>query len=313
VSTGKQKNSRVGLKLISVILAVLLWIYIGNLGGTTTRQNTMQADLRYVNLGEGLSIKKAPSKVSVKMWGTYRGSTNVSAHVDLGGLEEGTHRVAVNLDPVRGAMFTRVDPQEVEVTLTRLQEREFRVEYQLTSKLPPGYELLDLVTTPDRCIISGEANALSQVSRVVCPINLSNRTGVNSLRLRPQAQDALGNMISEGLIIIPDTVTVHAVVSQKVSSKELVVKPLFKGEVSEGYRVREAGVEPNKVSILSQEKIPADLTALNTAEIDLTGRKQSFSQEVALEVPPGGKLYPSRVLVEVIIEKIPVEEGNGSI
>lgn len=313
MSNEKRKGSRVGLKLISVILAVLLWIYIGNQGGTTTRQNTMQADLRYVNLGEGLSIKKAPQKVSVKMWGTYRGSGNVRAYVDLGGLEEGTHNVAVTLEPVRGAMFTRVDPREVEVKLTRLQEREFRVEYQLKSKLSPGYELLDLVTTPDRCIISGEANALSQVSRVVCPINLSNHTAVNSLRLRPQAQDAMGNIISEGLRIIPDTVTVHAVVSQKVFSKELAVKAVLKGSVDEGYQVREVLVEPGKVSVLSQEKIPAELNGLSTAEIDLTGRKQSFSQEAALEIPPGGKLYPSRVLVEVIIEKLPVEEGDGSV
>ena len=182
----------------------------------------------------------------------------------------------VKLETVRGAMFTRVDPREVEVVLTRLQERELRVDYQITTNPPPGYELLDLVTSPDKCIISGEAGILNQVSRIVCPVNLGNVRGVQSYRLRLQARDASGNEIREGLRIIPDTVLVHAVVSPKMSSKSLEVKPVFKGTVAEGYRVREVMVEPLQVGVISKQKIPDELNQLNTAEIDLTDRKQSL-------------------------------------
>jgi YbbR domain-containing protein len=182
----------------------LLWIYIGNQGGTSTRQDTVVTELQYLNLGEGLSIEKAPKTINVTLWGAYSERGTISAYVDLAGLKPGTHRLPVKLEAVRGAMFTRANPKEVEVVLTRLQERELRVDYQITTNPPPGYELLDLVITPDKCIISGEVSILSQVNRIVCPVNLGNVRGVQSYRLRLQARDANGNEIREGLRIIPD-------------------------------------------------------------------------------------------------------------
>ncbi len=304
------KKSRTGLKVISVVLAVLLWIYIGNQGGTSTRQDTVEVNLQYLHLGEGLSIEKAPKTVYVKLWGAYNERGTISAYIDLAGLKPGTHRLAVDLEPVRGAMFTQVNPREVEVVLTRMQEREFRVDYQITTNPPSGYELLDLVTTPDQCIISGEASILSQVNRIVCPVNLGNVRGVQSYRLRLQARDASGNEIREGLRIIPDTVLIHAVVSPKMSSKSLDIKPVLKGNVAEGYRVKEIIVEPVQVGVISTQKIPDEMNQLKTAEIDISGKKQSFSQEVVVQAVEGLKVYPSRVLVEVNIEKIPTEEGD---
>ena len=304
------KKSRIGLKVISIVLAVLLWIYIGNQGGTSTRQDTVVTELQYLNLGEGLSIEKAPKTINVTLWGAYSERGTISAYVDLAGLKPGTHRLPVKLEAVRGAMFTRVNPKEVEVVLTRLQERELRVDYQITTNPPPGYELLDLAITPDKCIISGEVSILSQVNRIVCPVNLGNVRGVQSYRLRLQARDANGNEIRDGLRIIPDTVLVHAVVSPKTFSKSLDVKPILKGNVAEGYRVREVIVEPVQVGVISQQKIPDEQKQINTAEIDISARKQSFSQEVAIQAAENLKVYPSLVLVEVSIEKIPEGEGD---
>ncbi len=308
--TGNPKKSRAGLKVISIILAVLLWIYIGNQGGTSARQDTVVVELQYLHLGESLNIEKAPKTVYVKLWGAYSERGTVSAYVDLAGLKAGTHSLPVKLEPIRGAMFTRVEPREVQVVLTNLQERELRVDYQITTNPPPDYELLDLVTNPDRCIISGEASILDQVNRIVCPVNLGNVRGVQSYRLRLQARDASGNEIREGLRIIPDTVLVHAVVSPKMSSKSLEVKPVLTGNVAEGYRVREVIVEPIQVGVISKQKIPEEQKQINTAEIDISGKKQSFSQEVAVQTTAGLKVYPSRVLVEISIEKIPEEGGE---
>jgi YbbR domain-containing protein len=310
VEARNPKKSRIGLKVISIVLAVLLWIYIGNQGGTSTRQDTVVTELQYLNLGEGLSIEKAPKTINVTLWGAYSERGTISAYVDLAGLKPGTHRLPVKLEAVRGAMFTRANPKEVEVVLTRLQERELRVDYQITTNPPPGYELLDLAITPDKCIISGEVSILSQVNRIVCPVNLGNVRGVQSYRLRLQARDANGNEIRDGLRIIPDTVLVHAVVSPKTFSKSLDVKPILKGNVAEGYRVREVIVEPVQVGVISQQKIPDEQKQINTAEIDISGRKQSFSQEVAVQAAENVKVYPSRVLVEVSIEKIPEGEGD---
>ena len=71
METRNPKKSRVGLKVISVVLAVLLWIYVGNQGGASPRQDTIEVDLQYLHLSEGLSIEKAPKTINVKLWGAY--------------------------------------------------------------------------------------------------------------------------------------------------------------------------------------------------------------------------------------------------
>jgi len=310
VNTDNPKKSKLGLKLVSVILAVLLWIYIGNQGGSSNRQSTLKADLEYLNLGEGLSIKQAPSQVSVKLWGTRKGSEKATAFVDLSGMEEGTHLVPVELEPIAGAMFTRVEPREVEVVLSKLQQREFRIEYQITANPPVGYELLDMVTTSDHCIITGEEDVLSRVSQIICPVDLSTTTEVSSLRFRLQARDTKGNVINRGVTIIPETVVVHAAVSEKLISKALPVKGVLKGKAAEGYQVTQVIIIPDKVNIIANRELPAQIKEINTPEIDITEKKQSFSQEVILQAPAGAKISPSRVLVEVSIEKAPEEESD---
>lgn len=310
MNTDNPKKSKLGLKLVSVILAVLLWIYIGNQGGSSNRQSTLKADLEYLNLGEGLSIKQAPSQVSVKLWGTRKGSEKATAFVDLSGMEEGTHLVPVELEPIAGAMFTRVEPREVEVVLSKLQQREFRIEYQITANPPVGYELLDMVTTSDHCIITGEEDVLSRVSQIICPVDLSTTTEVSSLRFRLQARDTKGNVINRGVTIIPETVVVHAAVSEKLISKALPVKGVLKGKAAEGYQVTQVIIIPDKVNIIANRELPAQIKEINTPEIDITEKKQSFSQEVILQAPAGAKISPSRVLVEVSIEKAPEEESD---
>jgi YbbR domain-containing protein len=310
VNTKNMARSRIGLKLISIILAILLWIYIGNQGGATTSQSTEQVKLNYINLEDGLNISQAPEKVNVKMWGAQKESTNVRVYVDLEGLGAGTHILPVNVDTVTGAMFTSVDPQEIKVVLTRIEQRQLPIDYQISGTIPKGYELQEIVKTSEVCIITGEEDILDRVNRVVCPVNINNMTGLNSPRLRLKALDRQGNVINQGLKVIPEMVTVHIVVGQLLASQELAVNAKFKGSVAEGYRVKEVAIEPSQVSIISNKKISSDLSEITTNEIDLTGRKNSFSQEIELIAIPETRLFPTKVLVEVTIEKIPIEEAD---
>lgn len=306
-SEPRKRNTTMGLKVISVILSVLLWFYVVNQGELTARQNSIEVELQYLNLSEGLNIE-APEKVAVKLWGRFQETGDVLAYIDLSGLEEGNYELPVNVEPVKGAMFTSVEPDKVEVHLQEVKEHTVKIQYEITQVPASGYELLDVNILPENCVIKGEEAIIKQVETVVCPINLSSVRGISSSRVELLARDASGNLLSDGLKIIPDTVKVYTVVTEKKSGKKVKVVPRISNYPGEEYQLVEINVQPDTVNILGNELKVQAIEEINTVEIDLAQQKESFSREIDLDIPAEMEAYPSRVTLNVSIEAIEEKE-----
>lgn len=57
MATPPVKPRNTGLKIISVVLAILLWLYVMNQGQLSTRQSVLEVDLDYIHLAEGLTVE----------------------------------------------------------------------------------------------------------------------------------------------------------------------------------------------------------------------------------------------------------------
>ena len=174
----KDPKKRTGLKLISLIIAILLWLYVVSQGATTTPQELIKTPLKYHNLGEGLTVS-GPDTVSLRIWGSLKRNSDTVAYVDLSGLGEGVYELPVNVKVVKGALFATVEPDKVEVVLKEVQEKELAIKYELFKPPSPAYEVLDIVITPEKCLLQGEEDAIKKVKTVKC--QLSCRTeGITS-------------------------------------------------------------------------------------------------------------------------------------
>lgn len=300
-SEPRKQNKTIGLKIISVILSVLLWFYVVNQGELTARQNSIEVELEYFNLSEGLNIE-AREKVEVRLWGGFKETGDVLAYIDLSGLEEGIYELPVNVEPIKGAMFTSVEPDKVEVHLQEVKEHTFKIQYEITQLPTPGYELLDVHIIPEKCVIKGEDSIVKQVKTVVCPIDLSSVKSISSLQVDLLARDAAGKLLGDELKMIPDSVKVYMVVAEKKSAKKVKVVPRISNYPAKEYQLVEINVQPEKVNILGNEIEVQDIDEINTVEIDLAEQKESFSREIDLDLPEGLEAYPSMLNLNVIIE-----------
>ncbi len=304
----KDPKKRTGLKLISLIIAVLLWLYVVSQGATTTPQELIKTPLKYHNLGEGLTLS-GPDTVSLRIWGSLKRNGDTIAYVDLSGLGEGVYELRVHVEPVRGAMFTTVEPDKVEVVLKTVQEKELSIKYEIIQPPSPAYEVLDVVITPERCLLQGEEEAIKKVKTVKCQISLQNREGITFFYSPLLALDAGGRNINEGIRLIPEKVKVNVVLSQKKAEQKVGVKLVSSGN-TEGYQLRSLQMEPDFVTILGAESEVAGIQEINTEVLELEGRKESFNQELELMVPEGIKAFPSRIKVYVDISKIDEKGGK---
>lgn len=301
------RNKSLGLKSISLLMAIMLWFYVVNQGGLATGKNMVKADLNYYNVPAGLTVS-GPRTVSVKLWGAFGDAGDIVAYVDLAGKRQGLQNVAVKVKPLKGAMFATVQPDKVKIELKELDERILPVKYEVKQKPVTGFELREIMISPEKCLIRGEQAAVNRVATVLVSLNLTNSKGIGSFHAAIQAKDAQGNIITEGIKLIPETVKVYVVVENQKELKKIAVKSQLKGKVADGFKLGEISIDPAEVSVLGDKMRLDSIVEILSKEIDITDKKESFAQTVDLQVPEGVTASPMQVNIKVAIDRISDKE-----
>ncbi len=297
---GRKRNS--GLKLISVILALLLWFYIGYQEQGKVGQDYVEVKLRYLNLGEGLTVT-GPENVSLRIWGAFRETPAATAYVNLEGLDEGEYNLPVKVKAVENAMFTSVEPNHVTLTLSRNNNHSLKIETVVLQSPLPAYQVLDLMVVPEKCLISGEQKQVEQVERIVCYLQLAGITQSSTLDVPLKALNKNGQPVEQGIRLHPAKANVYAAIGQNLERKTVSVKAITKGNPEEGCQLASLRLEPDKVELLGVKDQLAGIDEIGTKEIDLNGKNQSFVQEVEVQNLGSIKVFPSKLTVEAVIEK----------
>jgi YbbR domain-containing protein len=297
----KQKRKKIGLRIASVIMSLLLWFYVVNQGNVVTSGNMIEVALKYYNVPADLNVT-GPEKVSVKLWGSS-GQDNIVAYVDLAGLGKGVYQVPVKLESVQGAMFTSVQPNKVEVKLEELSEKLVQIKHEVKQNPQTGYQVSQVIISPERCMIKGDADAIQKVAAVVAPLELGSVKDVASVKSTLEARDANGKVISEGIQIVPSSIDVYVVVEKKQITKKVAVKAQFSGAVAEGFTLGEAVIDPIQVTILGDQIGIDAVNEILTKPIDVTGKQQDFTELAELVQPQGVTVIPSTVTIQVKITK----------
>lgn len=297
-----KRSKKIWLRVASVIMAILLWFYVVNQGDVLTGSNLVDVELKYYNPPADLTVV-GPEKVSVKLWGSFHGSGNIVAYVDLSGLGKGVHKVPVKMEPVKGAMVTSVQPDKVDITLEELSEKAFQVKHEVKQNPQAGYQLTEVLLAIDSCLVKGEADAVGRVARVVAPIDLGTIKDITAVKVKLQARDVNGKTISEGIKLLPATIDAYIVIEKKQISKLISVKPQFIGKAAEGFALGEAKSDPAQITVLGDQMRVEALTEIITKPIDIGGKQEDFVQVVEMVQPEGIIVSPTRITINVKLNK----------
>jgi YbbR domain-containing protein len=297
-----QDRQKTGLKIASVIMSLLLWFYVINQGDLTAGAKTMNVTLQYHNVPAELNVT-GPEQVTVRLWGAFHEAANIGAYVDLNGLEEGVHSVPVQLVSIQGAMFTSVEPNQVDVKLEKLGEKALAIKNEVKQNPPTGYQLSSVLLAPDHCLVRGAAEAVGRVTAVVAPLDLGSVKDIATIKSTLQAIDRDGKIISEGIQIVPATVNASVVLEKKQLSKKVNVKPQYSGSAASGYTLGEVKSDPVQVTLLGDQTRVEAINEVSTKPIDISGKQEDFVTQVELVQPEGVLISPTRVSISVRIIK----------
>lgn len=157
------------LKLVSLALATLLWLVIA---GEKTSEMGLSVPVELKNFPKDLELTgDAVNAVEVRLRASPSiiqslGPGDVSAHVDLSGVQEGEHIVNLTADSIRipfGVQVVRINPSTLTLNLERTVQKMVPVRPRVLGRPAPGYEVAEVTSSPSEVRVTGPKSRVQEV------------------------------------------------------------------------------------------------------------------------------------------------------
>ncbi|SMB90817.1 YbbR domain-containing protein [Thermanaeromonas toyohensis ToBE] len=302
-------RENLGVKLLAVTLALILWLYVTSEQNPTT-EHVVRIPLEVENLSAGLVVANLPSEVQIRLEGRKGQIKNllprdIRAYVDLRAARVGENTLPVQVTLPEGVRLVRVNPAQVTVKVEQVQEVSLPVQVNLNGEPAGGYRALDPILKPSQVIVSGPEALLKEIGKVYVEVKLDQARGNYLAQLPVQVVDREGHPLSRWLTLKPESVEVFVPVVQDMPSRMVAIRPRLVGEPAAGYQIKRVILHPEVVEVLAPYNVLATLDNLYTTPINIAGARKNIIVESQLEIPPGVQLssFP-RVRVIVEIERV---------
>jgi YbbR domain-containing protein len=294
------------LKVFSLILATLVWIYVSFVfGAKVTNSSVFQIQIQNAPTKYQISLEQEEVEITIEAPSntidTHR--NNISVYLDFSDIQSGSYKMKPIVDAPEEVTVLVIDPPFIEVTVEEIITNDFPVKVILTGNLQSGNIAGEPTVSPEMVHISGIESSIHSIHNVFVEIDLSNASSDILSHAKVEARDSLNQPIP-GLTIEPESVQVSVPVLNTDISKVLPVIPTINGNPLG--TVTAILVDPAIVTVSGNISILESLQSLQTNPVNIDGLNQTLSQEVDILLPQGVHVIQDTqsVLVTITIQPI---------
>lgn len=289
------------LKIISLLMAILLWVFITNENIIFNKKDIPGVKVNVINLGSGLAAAY-PNEVRVSITGTPHSAGDIYAYIDLKDKGVGDYDLPIEVKPMSGTNISSVDPSRVKVEIKEVRENIFPVTYRISTPPPDGYQVAGVEFAPARCIVRGGEDLVDRIASLQAELDLSQVMDTASISVKVTPIDKNQRPMPESLTVVPEKVQAYVIVEKKQTFSKASIIPEFSGALPSGYQTGTVVSDPIEVKLLGAANSVVGIENVATEPIDLTGKTASFEQKVKLVAPDGVNVFPAEVTVMVEVK-----------
>lgn len=282
-----------GLKLVSVVLAIMFWFVVMNISDYVMTVRIYDIPVEEIN-GEVLSgLDKVYDIVSgdtvdiiVKGRRSVVSKLEASDFVATADLSKMsiTNTAQIFVKAKNGSVNDDITISCVDNTLKlNLEEKvvtDFPVKVVTTGEVAKGYAVGELEVKPNLIAIEGPSSAVNKITEVRATVDVSNLRDDSEAKAKIRLYDAYGEEINnDKLKLARERVNVSVKV---YPVKEVKVNVNIVGNPSEGYSVSRVAYQPQTVKIAGDEERLSQITEININGISVVGLKEDLETTVAL-------------------------------
>ena len=288
----------ISLALLSVALAVTLWVFV------TDRENPTEVQtfngsiaVKFVNAPNGLDVANA-SETTVRL--RIEAPKNelsklrpgdFEATVNLGGFPSGQVTVPVDATSTNSRVHViEVVPPRIDVTLESVRTKDVPVKVSLVGSPQQGFTASGETAQPSTATVSGPESLVALVDSVAAAVFLTGvHADVNEDRIDLKPRDARGGEISR-VKVSPGVARVSVNIVQREFTRTFVVSPTIAGQPAAGYNVTGVNADPGIVSVTGTLDVLQSIDSVRgiaTEEISIADARGDVVRTANLVLPAG--------------------------
>lgn len=315
-------SHNLGYKLLSLVLAILLWSYVISTNTSITRTKTLYnltGDISGLSalaehklalkddpegMLDGISvIVEAPqadySKVS---------SSNVLVTLDLSNVRsQGKQEVALRASSTYGRVRS-ISPETLTLEFETLDSRNVSVNPVITGQAE-GYWYNITRSNPLMLTVSGAASIVQSIASARVNVDASGITASTTTALPYEFIDAQGEMVPQAMLNCSTSsisVTMDVYPTREIPVTREVAN-LVTGQPAEGYVLQSVTVSPTTIQVAAEQELLDSLTELMIEPVSVEGATQNFSAKSTVsQLTDFKNVSTSEVYVNVAVGEEPV-------
>jgi len=304
-------KNNLSLKIISVIVAIILWLYAVSELNPETTKTINDIPIEIINIDalneKNLTLAEDPaSSISIRIRGLANdirkvNTSNIKAILDLSEINStGTNMVPLDIEGLLPREVKLDKIPEISVVIDRITSKQIPVVVDLTGEGEEGYYVHEPEVEPRQITIYGAQSLVDSVVQGVVHINLDKDVSTIEQSLMIKLVDAEGNVIESKYLNMKQS---SALVTIPIYPLKTVdVKANIIGEPAEGFAIEKITVVPSKVAVNGYSSIIERLSYLTTEAINIQGANSSIEKKVNFILEDGLNLVPGEpASVNVII------------
>lgn len=323
VSMEKRKLNNFGLKVISLIIAIVIWIVVANVDDYKTTKQISGIEIEFINgsaITEKNKVYEVPKGTTVDIVVKGRRSVveeltseDFKAVADLSKMSV-TNAVTVEVSAISshiGKDLTIVyTDNAVVVAVEDKLETQFPITVRTNSDVAEGYAIRSKTATPNLITVEGAESVVNDIHEVVVNVDVKGASENLSAVAEPIFIDGNGEIIDSSKFEY-DVKEVEVFV-EVMKTKELSVKFTQQGEPRDGYAIASIDYQPTSILVVGD---PADLAKVEEIVIDDVDVENCYKDiEMTVNItdylPSGITLVDinQEIAIKIVIEKVEEKE-----
>ena len=311
-------------KLLSLVLAVLLWNYVISTDTSITRSKVLTGINGYITnqsmlADYGLALKDDPAKmledISVRLeiahsQFTLASPDNVQVLLDLSRVRSaGTQEVALRAVTTYGKVVD-ILPDSLTLNFETLDTRSIPVSVYPTGTDSENYWYNVSRTNPSSITVSGAASVVRSIAQARVNPDVSKATS-SFVGAHPYVLlDSAGKEIPQEMLNRP--VTSITVMMNVFPTKDIPISTdiadVVTGKPAPGYSVTEISIQPESITVAAEQALLDDISELLVEPISVEGLTNSFSARAKIPLLSDFK----NASAEQVYVNITISEENAS-
>lgn len=329
VNMKKRILNHFGLKVISLVMAIVVWIIVANVDDYKTTKQISGIEIEFVNgkaITEKNKVYEVPEGTTIDIVVKGRRSVvekltseDFKAVADLSKMSV-TNAVSVDVSAISSYIAKELNisytNNAVVVAVEDKIEKQLPVTVRANSEVAEGYAIKNKTATPNLITVKGGESVVNTIEEVVVDVDVANSDHNLTAYAEPVFLDRNGDPIDSSKFEYD--VEEIAVTVEILQTKQLAVRVKTTGETRDGYAISSIDYQPTSICVVGENADLAKVDELLIDNIDVTDCYKDLEASVLIAdyLPAGISLAEDsqeimiKVMIEAVEEKTLVLEAD---